>query len=176
MTGVITSSYYGFALDNNGVLYIGKSDGINIYANGQFTKTVYKTPGGYYFTIQDEKLYVATSGKVLEMDLRGNLIEKRDDRGSQEIEKLHKQRNVFVTDDTKYRATGGLFGFYKITRYDNNGGSSVIYQSPILDFVLYLAVLAIAIISVILFIKGFIKWSNIRDEQRYKAMQQPFRR
>lgn len=137
-TGTIIASYSGFALDNNGFLYVGENHEINVYGNGEFIKTVYKPARGYSFTIQDETLYVADAGIVRKMDLEGNLIEKSDDIGTIEMNRLYRQRNMFVTNDAKYMANG-IFGYYKITKYKNGGGTEIVYQSPLFTLVFQIA-------------------------------------
>ena len=155
-TGLIVGSYYGFAVDNDDLLYIGKNSKMDVYDNGEFVRTVYRTERGYRFTIQEEHLYIASGGLVEITDLSGVLIETVDDSTRSELIRLSKQKNSFVTDDAKYMATN-TFGFYKITKYNNDGGNEVVYQNPIFDFVLRLAGPIGFVSFVIFFLVGLIK-------------------
>ena len=157
LTDTITTNYEGFALDNNGLLYVGEAKGIGVYDNGEFVKTVYKGNALVWaFTVQDEKLYVAAYNMVEVMDLSGNLIETIDDSNASERKRLYAQRNVFVAGDARYVATN-KFGFYRITKH-SNGESETVFQTPILNFVLSTAIPVITIIAVIIFFTGYIKW------------------
>ena len=161
VTGVIVVSYNGFAVDNDGMLYVGKNRKIDVYDNSEFVKTVYCTTRGYHFTIQDENLYIATGGQVKIMDLYGRIIETIEDSTYGEEHRLAKERFLYVTDDARYVATN-TFGFYKITKCSNDGGSEVVYQKPILDFVLGLAgPLSFAAFMIFLFV---VRLKSIAEE------------
>ena len=156
-TKTIITTYDGFALDSNGVLYVGEAKGIATYENGKFVKIIHEENSlSFAFTIQDDKLYAATGYRVEVMDLSGNLIETIDDSNSQEMYKLYRQRNSFVTDDALYIATNKL-GYYKITKH-NNGEGEIIFQTPIVDYIFGTAKNIIPIICVIIFFTGYIKW------------------
>lgn len=167
LSGNIITSYYGFAFDNNGLLYVGEDHKINAYDKGEFVRTVYEPVRGYYFTIQDEKLYVTTVGAVIEMDLIGNFIEKKDDVGSIEMRRLRNQQNVFVTDDARYAATGVL-GYYKIIKYSNNGGSETVYQSSIFIFVLQIVGTIGFLSFIIVFLVEHHKRIHLERENEHK--------
>ena len=137
LTGAIVVSYYGFAVDNDGLLYVGKNSKIDVYDNGEYVETLYRTTYGYRFTIQDEHLYIASGGLVEITDLSGILIKTVNDSNRNELMRLNKQKKVVITEDARYVATN-IFGFYKITKYNNDGGREVIYHKPIFDFVLSL--------------------------------------
>ena len=148
--GVINTAYYGFALDESSFLYVGKTNKIDVYGNEGYVKTVFKKDGWYAFTIQDEKLYIATnSGAIKVLDLSGNLIETIDDSTNEEADRLEKQKSVFFKDDAEYRATNVL-GYYKITKF-SNGRSEIIYRRPALDYFCAIAQIAV-IISVPVFL------------------------
>ena len=132
--GVINFTFCGFALDSNDLLYIGKSNKIDVYDNGKYVNTVFEYDGGYFFTIQDEKLYIAASRDVIAVrDLTGKLIEIIDDSAHIEAKRLEKQKNVFLKDDAEYRATNTM-GYYKITKL-SNGESEVIFRKPLIDYI-----------------------------------------
>lgn len=162
--GTINTQYRGFAVDNNGSLYVGKFDRIDVYKNSEFVKTfctVYSQT--YGLTIQDEKLYVADGLTIKVMELSGNLIKTYNDSyDASEMHRLQSQQNVFVTDSAKYVATDTL-GFFKITRYSTDGGSEVVYQIPTLDFVFSWTPLIFVILIIVLVIGG-IKWGRWRKK------------
>lgn len=168
LTGITVFGYEGFAVDNNGLLYVGENFKINVYDNGEFVDTIYKTTGGYRFTIQDEKICLATSDKVKIMGLSGDVIKEYDDNDwtlDSEYYKLDKQRNVFITDDARYVATN-TFGFYVITKHGNDETREVIYHIPIVDFILYTARWLFLVLLPIIFLKEYVKW--VREEKKKK--------
>ena len=175
VTDHITIAYEGFAVDNSGLLYIGKGANLDVYDNGKYIKTIYKTTRAYRFTIQDEKIYMVTEGLICTMDLSGNGFSYFDEgyeKTHQEWDRLDKQRGVFETADAKYVAMDAntLVGLYKITKYDNSGGSTVVYQSRVIDAVLGLALPVLTIIGVIIFCKEMAKYFRVLEEQKRKAM------
>jgi len=169
VSGSLNTWYYGFALDNNGMLYVGKASKIDVYDNGEFINTVYQTnSSGYSFTIKDEKLYIADWSKVEELDLSGNLIDTIDDNNSKEWRNFHKQRNEFSTGNAKYVATN-ILGFYKITEYDSNGKSKIVYQVPIIDFILTTAIYALPLSIIIVGIRGYVLWRRWKKKGKRKV-------
>lgn len=163
MTGVINTSYSGFALDSNGSLYIGESRNISLYENDRFEKSVYTTPRGFRFTIKDDRLYVATEGAIEILDLSGNLIEKHEDFGSIEIARLNRQRNVFITDEAKYIASN-IFGFYKITKHNNDSSVSIVYQTKLFDWICDVIISVIPLIAGIVFMREYIIWLRYKKK------------
>jgi hypothetical protein len=147
VSGIVNFSYKGFAIDKDGLLYIGKSKGIDIYDNGEFIKTMFPVTG-YAFTIQDEKIYLAYSSKLHIYDLTGRLADTLDDSSTREANKLYRERNHFFTDEANYLATNKL-GFYQITKIYDNNESQVIYQMPIFDYAIKLLQEGIGIFFVI---------------------------
>ena len=165
MTDTITIKYDGFALDSNGLLYVGEAKGIAVYDDGEFVKTVYRMDALVWaFTIHDDKLYISTAKTIMVMDLSGNIIEIIDDSEAKAGDRLYGQRNVFVTDDASYIATN-RFGYYKIAKH-NNGESETIFQMPQLDIILGTALYVIPIICLIIFFTGYINWLNERSQNR----------
>jgi len=170
MSGAIVSAYYGFAVDNNGFLYVGKNSRIDVYDNGVFVKTVYETSYGYSFTIKNENLYIATESQVKVMDLSGTLIETTDDSvWPTEQYRMDRDKSVFLTNNARYVATD-ILGFYKITRYNNNGTREIVYHIPVIDYAVHCAILFITIVSFVIFIRTHKKW--LQDEKEKKKKMQ----
>jgi len=151
------SWFSGFAVDDDGLLYIGKTGQIDVYSDGKFVKTIYRQNGIVYkFTIKDDKLYVDDSitRDIRDIrDLSGNLISKTDSNGA-EMMALRSRQDIFETSNAKYVATN-TFGFYKITRYGKDGGSEVVYQMPTRDFLFSLTQPLFVILIIVILVGGF---------------------
>lgn len=143
--GKIDIRYNGFAIDHEERLYVSKSRRIDVYQDGVFIDTVFKTPRGYRFTIHDKKLYVNFGSKIQIMDLSGNLIEEIDGNTlsseerqfiGKEWSKLHKQRNTFTKNGVEYRATDKwwLYQIEKVIEGDSSE-NEIIYQMPNFDYI-----------------------------------------
>ena len=163
LSGAIVSAHYGFAVDANGLLYVGKSRGIDVYDSGEFVRTVYNAPRGYSFTIRDEKLYIASTSRIKVMDLSGNLIEIIDDSvWPTEEYRIDKQKKEFVTDEARYTATN-IFEFYTITKH-TEGGSEIVYHIPIIDYILNCTG-AVFLVSIFVFLfKTIVKPNMLRKK------------
>jgi hypothetical protein len=156
-------SYIGFALDDEGLLYVGKLGEINVYDNGELIRTPYRTSsGGYRFTIRNERLYVQQSGVITVFDLTGTRLEKID---APEVvqrfnEDLNSQVNVLVrcqfwSGGARYEATN-IFGYYRITRVSRSGNEVVYQNEPFTAVVVIMRVLLVGV-SIILFVTTFTK-------------------
>ena len=166
LTGTIVSAHNGFAVDNKGLLYVGKDSRMDVYNNGQYVDTIYKESKGYRFTIQDELLYIAINGRVEVRDLSGNLIETLDDSiWPTEQYKLDKQKKEFITDNIRYVATN-KFGFYMITKYSNGGIPEIVYHIPVVDYILNCLIVFTFISLFLIFVTSNAKRSFTENEKR----------
>ena len=91
----------------------------------------------------------------------GSLIEEHEDNKipwPEEMYNLKEQKNKFVTGSGVYVATNVL-GFYKITRFNNDGGSDIVYRISIRDYVygLIMIITLIGFVVALLVFQGFIK-------------------
>ena len=162
---IIVLSYYGFAVDSDELLYVAKDSGIDVYKNSKFVETIYEASNGYSFTIRDEKLHIATSGQVKIMDLSGNFIEAIDDSiWPSERYLMNKQKDEFVTDNSRYVATNVL-GFYKITKY-NDSVREIIYHIPVVDYIVNWARYLSFIFAFVMTIWVANKLSKMRRKRR----------
>jgi len=158
----MNSWFSGFAVDDDGLLYIGKTGQIDVYNNEDFVKTIYETYArGYRFTIQGEELCTdnGVTREVISLD-SDNVI-KTDSTG-REMMALRSQQNVFETSSAKYVATN-TFGFYKITRYGKDGISEVVYQMPTLDYLISLTQ-PLFVIMIIVILEGSFMWRHWRKK------------
>jgi hypothetical protein len=142
--------YVGFALDDNGLLYVGKQGRIDVYSDGEFTSTIFRTNDGYWFTFQDEQLYIIRGSNVRIFDLSGNLIETIDDR--EIVREWNRVRNVesrkqstFTTGHNDYREASVL-GFYRIVKVTDYG-NEVIFQMPTFDYVCKISIVLTGVMT-----------------------------
>lgn len=72
-----TLSFYGFALDSQNLLYVGRDNVIEVYKGNEKVFDINpKTSRAYAFTINDDIIVLSTSEFVYKIDLSGNVIEK----------------------------------------------------------------------------------------------------
>ncbi|MCL1895760.1 MAG: hypothetical protein FWG03_04350 [Clostridiales bacterium] len=161
-TGVITTYYVGFAVDGNGLLYVGKDKKLDVYDNDKYVRTICRAQKGYRFTIRDERIYFATPSSAREIDFSGNIIKEFGDMKDNGWKQLDKEQKVFVTDDAVYKATNTL-GFYKITRFGNDGSKETVYHMRIIDYIIGVAMLVVVIVAVILFFTWFAREGPLVD-------------
>ena len=152
ITGTVTLSISGFAVDSNNRLYIGKDSGITVYENGVIDHTINpKTSRGYIFTMQpNDTIVVSTGSVVYTMDIDGNLISQEEDFRSRMYHEIRKNGNPFYsTDGTKYTKRSPWGRIEIIQEID--GRVSIIYQMTLFDYIIKI-VLAITFVSIFIFV------------------------
>lgn len=150
-SGTVVTSYEGFALDSNENLYLGEYGKINVYKEGSLLYSVdAHTSRAYAFTIQNDEILISTAETVYITDLNGNVISSYEDEDTSLFNKLKKDKKLFLIE-WKYLQNTKNFGRSRIVKDDGK----VIYQMPLLDYIvkigilismLWLAVLAIYLV------------------------------
>ncbi len=168
----IYTSYKGFAVDSHGNLYLGvKSRIIAVDTNGlerYSFSTV--TTRGYSFTINEEDQILLRSGEYLyTMDLHGNVLKK--DVGTEKANRVlpysKSTRSFRDSNGCVYQMSRRFFR-EEIYKYDH-GEASLIYQMPLLSYVLMLVSEGSALCNVILVPTFLWKIWKINGEKfRYK--------
>lgn len=130
-SGTVVTSYEGFALDSNENLYLGVYGKINVYKDGSWLYSVdAHTLRAYAFTIQNDKILISDAETVYIMDLNGNVISSYEDANTSLFNKLKKDKNSFSLNGNTYKIQKN-FGRSRIVKDDGK----VIYQMPILDYI-----------------------------------------
>lgn len=151
MTNSINLFWNGFAVDEDGYLYIGKDSEIEVFDKDRFIKAIYpRTNRSYVFTIQSEnKIWIATSGWWDELDLNGNVLSEHEDSNGDKYNCIYKHRNEFQDINGKrYRLSNSFFR-YKIYQLNKEGQSIEYYKMSLLD---YIAKLLLVFSTIIIFI------------------------
>lgn len=150
-SGTVVTSYEGFALDSNENLYLGEYGKINVYKEGSLLYSVdAHTSRAYAFTIQNDEILISTAETVYITDLSGNVINSYKDTDTSLFNELKSNKDSFSLNGSTYKMQKN-FGRRRIVKDDGK----VIYQMPLLDYIvkigilismLWLAVLAIYLV------------------------------
>ena len=130
ITGKVSLSVSGFAIDNSGRLYIGQGHGIDVYDDDVIVETISpKTSRGYAFTIVNgDTIVVSTGSFVYHMDLNGEVLSRYEDELSRVYGEL-EDKTLFVDENgVNYKLTKP-FGRTQISN-----GEKVIYKMPLIDY------------------------------------------
>lgn len=158
-SGTVVTSYEGFALDSNENLYLGVYGKINVYKDGSLLYSVdAHTLRAYAFTIQNDKILISDAETVYIMDLNGNVISSYEDADTSLFNKLKKDKNSFSLNGNTYKIQKN-FGRSRIVK--DNG--KVIYQMPILDYIVKIGFLISMVWLVVLAIYWVINFRRKVD-------------
>lgn len=116
-----------FAVDTSGLVYVGGSDGISVYQDGNMVRTFDPpTSRGYLFTIQEKDTLMLFAGRrMYTMDLQGNILEAID-YADASVKDIPSSNRTFVSSNgDEYK----LKSFIGIPRVIKNG-NEVVYQAP----------------------------------------------
>ena len=157
ITGTVTLSVSGFAVDHFDRLYIGTTNEIRVYEESRIVKNISPhTSRTYVFTIQEgENILLSTSTKVYVMDLDGNVLETKEDPGADIYNQLSYQKGRFISDKGDIYRMSSVFGWTRITK----NSTEIVYQIDVLSFCVKLL---LAICAIVIFV--FPVWALI--EQR----------
>lgn len=146
--GLASPFINGFALDNEGKLYVGEGRMIRIYQTGIQIDALDMTTDTYVFTINSaNELVVAYPSTVYRMDLAGNVLEKRDDPVSETYQQIRKDsKSVTTVSGDEYRKISE-FGWSRIIK----NGTEEVYRLSVLSFIVKLL---LALCGVSLFVNG----------------------
>lgn len=165
ITGKITISYVGFAIDHNNNIYLGKDSTIEVLDyDGKVLRSISPyTSRGYKFTITpDNQIKISTGDYLYLTDLSGNLISKKDISNYTDDDLLRENRYEFISSDGVHYKMKNHFLRPCIYRIDATK-KTIIYKMPIFDYIVKLIMIAcflsfmIIIPVVILKCRGTIK-------------------
>ena len=142
LSGIVSLSISGFAVDNADRLYVGTQRNICIYQNGKIINTVkIPTSRSYVFTIDGNDILLATPHSVFRMTLDGIIKEETEDPSANVYNRLQRKRE-FVSEKGDIYKKSGLLLQPRIIK----NGNEIVYQLSTLSVVVKL-LLAICFIS-----------------------------
>lgn len=134
-THTYSISYSGFAVDSQGIIYIGVDNGkICKYDDGELIDTIPAyTSRGYNFTItENDTVFVHCGDRAYFTDLEGNILEKFEE-DIPYFSEFRKNKRVFVSGDgTKYEQRFN-FGRTKIIKHQD-GNKIVVFEMPLKNY------------------------------------------
>lgn len=160
ITGAVSASYHGFAVDSKGVLYIGKDTQIEKYVDHKLISAIRSplTSRGYMFTIVDgDTIKLTTSSNVYSMDLTGEVLAEEDELESSLYNQQYWHGRRFTTANGKAYVQSAPLGRYQIK--DETG--TVVYRMPALDYAVVLG-LIISMISLFACVPVIVTMPNRR--------------
>lgn len=164
-SGTAVTSYEGFALDSNENLYLGEYGKINVYKESYLLYSVdAHTSRAYAFTIQNDEILISTAETVYITDLSGNVINSYKDTDTSLFNELKRNKDSFSLNGSTYKMQKN-FGRSRIVKDDGK----VIYQMPLLDYIVKIGILIsmlwLAVLAIYLVI-SFRKKPNITNHQK----------
>ena len=125
-SGAVTPSVSCFAVDNLDRLYIGTQKEIQIYEKGQIVNCIHvPTSRTYVFTILDgNKILLSTSTIVYLMDLDGNVLETKEDRGADTYNQISYRKRKFISDNGDVYRISNILGRTRIIKNQTD----IVYQ------------------------------------------------
>ena len=150
MSKSVCINYKGLAADSEGNLYLGEDEDIRVYdAQGNFLRSFSaNTNRGYRFTIVNDHIIEFLSGDVLIMNLSGEVTMEYDDSELSRFEYSINPNKFTATDGTTYQMKS-WFLRDRVYRTDTSSHSEVIYEMPLLSYIVKID-LVISIVSMII--------------------------
>ena len=167
VTGIfiaLRSDWYGFGVDSEGRVYIGRKTTIVVLDKGQTACEIEVPPHrAYYFTVlPDDTVQVATNSYVFLLDASGNVLSEEKEIESVTLRRLQRLTEMETADGQKYTCRSVL-GRRCIERSDGE----VVYEEPLGK---YLQRIAFAVCQVIWWSIFFLfAWGHIQKKDRSAA-------
>lgn len=130
--GVAAPFINGFALDDEGKLFVGEGKIIRIYQNELLVREIEMKSSAYALEINSaDELIVASPSTIYRMTLEGQIIEKQDDPHSETYQKIRNNRKTLTpASGDKYQMISE-FGWTRIVK----NGTEEVYRISTLSFV-----------------------------------------
>lgn len=151
LPGIVTISYNGFAVDQDGCLYLGKRNRIEVMdSKGALLRTIPAKPTlNYDFTILNNEIVLRVGSTLYWMDLSGNVL--KEELKSERWKEIIPPNNdgIFVdANGTKY--TMEYSGFLRTSIFKWNGDEKIeIFKMPLFDYSMRL-VLIFTVLGIVL--------------------------
>lgn len=156
-SGMICTSYKGFAVDVFGNIYVGKQSEIEVYSeDGRFVRSFSsKTSRGYSFAIYDEDtILIDTADKLYTLDLYGNVLSENEEN----YKRIYNQKVFESVNGDIYRIKNTFFRTSLVCI--KNDIENLVFEMPLSDYIgklidsLFPVILCIVFIIVVLFNKN----------------------
>lgn len=150
VSGLVTLSLSGFAIDSSGRLYLGKDAAIEVYEGSTLKyKISPMTSRGYIFTIQsNDTILLSTASTVYTMNLNGEVLTQIEDIGTKTFNKLQKSWKTFTSSNGDEYIIQSNWGRTEIVS-NNKNSSIILYKVPLLDY-------AVKLLSIFVFTSMFV--------------------
>ena len=147
VSGTVTMSYHGIAVDSSGRLYIGTDDDIEVYENGKLINTISpQTTRGYVFTINENDVIILSIGSTAyEISTSGNVLAVIPDNTTAMYNRISKTVKNHVSGNGADYTVDSILGRTVVTCNGNT-----VYKMPLLDYAVKTCV-NLLIISIFVF-------------------------
>lgn len=135
--GKLTFQYHGIAVDKNQNLYLAADYVIKVYQGEKTINEIAakKNPsGGYFFTIEDEKIILCRNEKIYTMDLNGNILNVSDDKYMKKSNEIYNRSTSFESSEGSVYSLKKTFGYYKVVKRNMDGSSNTVFKMPLSDY------------------------------------------
>jgi len=134
LSGLAVPFIEGFAVDSQGLMYVGEWDSICIYQDSTPVCVIPFKSSTYAFTIDNnEELIVAFPSVVYRMSTTGTVLEKQDDPAAETYQQLRRQTVVTTSNGDRYQKVSE-FGWTRILK----NGTEVVYKITPVSFIVKL--------------------------------------
>lgn len=153
LSGSVTLSVKGFAVDGNERLYVGNAKEISVFDAGiQVSSISPQTSRSYAFTItEEETILLSTSTKVYTMDLNGNILHYEEDPGADMYNQLSYGKKTFTTASGNTYKLRNILGWWVITK----NGREVVWSMGLFSYMI-LVIVTFCAVAMFVFILYFI--------------------
>ena len=133
LSGSITMSLSGFAVDKDDNVYIGTERAINVYRDGTLLREINpRTSRAYQFTINaDNQILLATSTNVYLMDILGTVVEEPNISALDTYSSLSWKKSFVSASGDIYQLKHPL-GWTRIVK----NGTETVYKVSLLSYVM----------------------------------------
>lgn len=147
-TGLASPFINGFAIDNEGKLYVGEGKTVHIFYQGLKVGKISMKSDAYSFVINSaNELIVATPSTVYRMNTTGNILEKWEDPVSEAYQKMRNSGTVVTTHNGDEYRKISEFGWPRIIK----NGTEEVYRLSNLSFIVKILLI---LCSISLFVNG----------------------
>ena len=148
ITGIATPFISGFAVDNLERVYIGGTNEIFVFQDGNIVDTINPhTSRAYAFTINnDNNILLSTSTKIYIMDLDGNILSEDEDVAANIYNHIKYKSGKYTSSNGNVYEMKDYFGWTCITKNE----VETVYRISFLSFIVKILIFG-SVIAVIIF-------------------------
>lgn len=155
--GVMTMPMECFAVDSDGVVFVGTNSQIEVYEDKELIRTFSaQTSRGYHFCIENDTILLRTSTKIFRLNLDGVVIDQWS-RYDSNAPTLQEETNQILAADGNTYTRDMVWLRERIVR----NGEEVVYQISVINAVVRI-VMFLSIVLFLVFTILFLKKHGIR--------------